>query len=762
MQKLFVFRMLGGIAVYAAFQGLVSCLTGSLFWFPFESTGSEVPAGPVCTVDADSGDLQEQEAQKDESQSGESIVSEQKLGVGIERAWPGLRFDRPVHLCGAGDGTNRVFVVEQDGVVHVFDHGDDQSVKSTEVFIDIRHLISRKGNEEGLIGFAFHPDYKTNGEFFVHYSSKVNDEFGTLSRFSVDPENPNRGLPESEEIIFEIKQPFRNHNGGTIAFGKDRFLYMALGDGGKRADPLGAGQDLSTLLGKIIRIDVNKKDEGLSYSIPEDNPFVEVENARPEIWALGLRNVWRFSFDRKTGELWAGDVGQDKWDEVSLVTKGGNYGWNRYEANNDFATETELATLQHTPPVASYGREWGISITGGNVYRGKKFPELDGSYFYGDYVSGNLWRCWNDGKGKNYQSELVRRTGRSISAFGEDDEGELFLMSFDGGIYRIVPTDEPENTFASWPKKLSETGLFTSVTDLEPATNMVPYEVNAPFWSDGAEKTRYFVLPEGKQIEYRAENSWEVPVGTTLVKNFSRYNRRQMMESRLIKRTESGWESATYVWNKEKTEATLHPEGRQFEMWSKSQTSDAWQVDSWHAPSSSECASCHVDAAGYLLSFNTAQLNRTGSKSDKNQIEEWAEKGYLKLPASFQVSEAAKYCSPFDETKPLETRAKIWLDVNCAMCHRPDGPGNAKIDLRFATKLDDAFLIDEMPAQGDLDIQGAKLVMPGSADRSLLWHRIATLGPGRMPNLGTNIVDERAAKLIREWIESLNEEPDLE
>ncbi|MEM7456229.1 MAG: PQQ-dependent sugar dehydrogenase [Planctomycetota bacterium] len=675
-------------------------------------------------------------------------------GIGTERAWPSLRFNRPVHLCGAGDDSGRVFVVEQDGVVLVFD-GADTEAHSAAVFLDIRDRVSRAGNEEGLIGFAFHPDFRNNGQFFVHYSSSVNDPFGTISRFSVSVDDENIADQASEEILLELEQPFRNHNGGTITFGPDGYLYASFGDGGKANDPLKAGQDLSTLLGKIIRIDVDQTQDGLGYAIPADNPFVEHEQARGEIWALGLRNVWRMAFDRETGELWGGDVGQDKWDEISLIERGGNYGWNRFEADNDFDVEMELATEPHISPVAAYGREWGISVTGGNVYRGRMFPELDGSYFYGDYVTGNLWRITKTNDG-SWNNELVRRTGRSIAAFGEDDGGEVFLLSFDGGIYRIVPTAEAENMFADWPEKLSETGLFTSLVRRTPAEHMVRYEVNAPFWSDEADKSRYIALPANGQLEFRDTDSWVVPVGTTIVKNFSFGNGRRMLETRLIKRTATGWESATYVWSKQQDEAILHTEGQQFEIWKRPDSPGVHNVDSWHAPSSSECASCHVDAAGYVLGLNTEQLNRAAYDSDENQIMSWISAGILNAPEDLDVSELPAFCSPYDESADLEQRARVWLDVNCAMCHRPDGPGNANIDLRYATALENSGMHRTPPAQGDLGIENSVLLEPGSPELSLIWHRINTGGAGRMPNIGTNVIDQAAVELIRNWIEGLD------
>ena len=674
--------------------------------------------------------------------------------VGIERVFPRLRFHRPVFLAGANDGSARVFVTEQDGLVHVFAPGDSRGsdVSETKIFLDIRDRVSRQGNEEGLIGFAFHPDFKNNGEFFVHYSSSVQDMTGIVSRFKVSAADPNRADPDSEEVILEQPQPYRNHNGGSIEFGNDGFLYISFGDGGHANDPHDNGQNLGSWLGKIIRIDINKRIDGKPYSVPSDNPFIDHPKALPEIWALGLRNVWRFSIDPKSDEMWGADIGQDRFEEVNIIRRGGNYGWNRYEARADFKQDAVMATPDHDEPVTFYGREWGISVTGGYVYRGADFPQLQGSYFYGDYATGNLWRVKKDDQGE-YTNELVRRTGRSISSFGIDDRGELYLLSFDGGIYRIVPTDKPVNTFADWPQKLSETGLFSSMKDKQVMDNVVPYSVNAPFWSDAAQKTRYLALPDGKKLGYRESGSWSVPVGTTIVKNFKQPGR-LMLETRLIKRTEEGWEAATYVWdNRTNQEATLVPAGQQFEVLTPNRETRTWQVDSWHAPSASECAACHVDAAGYVLGLNTAQLN--GKFDGKNQILDLASKGLVELPDGFAPESAERFCSPTDVTADLEDRVRVYLDVNCAMCHRPEGTGNAKIDLRYQTELDRTGMIGEKPAQGDLGVANAELVAKGKPDNSLLLHRIETLGAGRMPNLGSNLIDAEAVKLLREWITNL-------
>jgi len=355
--------------------------------------------------------------------------------VTLTRAFPALEFERPVFLTGAGDGSNRLFVLEQHGVITVFPNRDDVTADDARVFLDISERTDRTFNEEGLLGLAFPPDFADSGAFYVHYSSTERDRHGVVSRFFVSDDDPDRADPDSEEVVLVQKQPWRNHNGGMIDFGPDGMLYISFGDGGAANDPKSAGQDLGTWLGSILRVRVSPDIDG--YAVPDDNPFVDVDGARPEIWAYGLRNVWRFAFDRATGELWAGDVGQNQWEEVDVIVRGGNYGWNTFEASHEFEKGEPLRKgATHIPPVAEYPRDDGLSITGGYVYRGAAHPSLQGAYFYADYAYGTLWTLRPDGDG-GYAQEKLGKTLKTITSFGEDDAGELYVVSFDDGIDRV-------------------------------------------------------------------------------------------------------------------------------------------------------------------------------------------------------------------------------------------------------------------------------------------------------------------------------------
>ncbi len=362
-----------------------------------------------------------------------SIRPEPLEKMEVERVFPNLSFRRMVGMAYAGDGSDRLFVVLQRGVIVSF--ANDQSVAAADVFLDIQERVSDRGNEEGLLGLAFDPEFRANGYFYVYYSA-ASPRRSVLSRFSVRPDGVAADA-DSEWVIMEIEQPYSNHNGGQIAFGPDGYLYVGLGDGGSRGDPRGNGQNLSTLLGSIIRIDVSSLDERGSYSIPADNPFVGSEDTRGEIWAYGIRNPWRFSFDRESGELWMADVGQNRLEEVDIVERGLNYGWNIMEGSECFEPRRGCDAQGLEMPIAEYGREGGCSVTGGYVYRGERLPSLFGAYVYGDFCSGKIWALRYEGGQVTEQLELVD-SRLEISSFGEDQSGEIFVLSFDGGIYRLV------------------------------------------------------------------------------------------------------------------------------------------------------------------------------------------------------------------------------------------------------------------------------------------------------------------------------------
>jgi glucose/arabinose dehydrogenase len=353
-----------------------------------------------------------------------------------EEAFPNLTFEFPVDIQSPKDGTNRIFVLSQPGVINVFDNVP--GVKEKKLFLDIKNKVLY-GGEMGLLGLAFHPNYKENGFFYLDYTSD-NPRRTIISRFQVSKTDPSVADPSSEEILLEVEQPYENHNGGQILFGSDGYLYISLGDGGSGGDPLNTAQDLKNLLGKLLRIDVDNKTEGKNYSVPTDNPFAGNSiGYKEEIYAYGLRNVWRFSFDEQN-RLWAADVGQNKWEEINLIEKGKNYGWRIMEAKHCYNPETDCDTAGLVPPIWEYGHNdmGGFSITGGFVYFGKSAPGLKGKYIYADYVSGRIWQM--EFVNKLVSNKLLIDTDFAIATFGVDENNELYFANYreKGKLYKFT------------------------------------------------------------------------------------------------------------------------------------------------------------------------------------------------------------------------------------------------------------------------------------------------------------------------------------
>ncbi|MFW9942953.1 MAG: PQQ-dependent sugar dehydrogenase [Candidatus Thorarchaeota archaeon] len=347
----------------------------------------------------------------------------------IQTAFPNLTFSKPVGIYDPGDGSNRLFVVEQDGLIKVFEN--DGNVSDYGIFLDLSSDITT-GGERGLLGLSFHPDYDINGYFFVYYTEEVTGD-SIISRFKVDSMNAYLANKSSEVEILKVVQPYANHNGGQIQFGPDGYLYIALGDGGSSGDPDGHGQNRTTLLGSILRIDV---DSILPYTIPNDNPFFgNVNGWAEEIYAFGFRNPWRFSFDPVTDFLWAADVGQSSREEIDIVTNGSNYGWSTREGTLDYNLGTNVTII--VDPIYEYNHALGISITGGYVYRGASLTGLVGKYIYGDYGSGRIWALEYTG-GIVANNTLLIDTGLLIPSFGVDANNELYMCAFDGKIYKLT------------------------------------------------------------------------------------------------------------------------------------------------------------------------------------------------------------------------------------------------------------------------------------------------------------------------------------
>ena len=671
----------------------------------------------------------------------------------------------PMLLTHANDGSERLFVVERFGSIKVFDHSP--TVIATRTFLDLSAVIATN-SEGGLLGLAFHPDYSENGHFYVHYTEL--DAGGTMhsitSRFSVSAEDPNKADPASELRILEIPQPFYNHNGGMIAFGHDGYLYIGMGDGGAGGDPYGHGQNTNSLLGAMLRIDVDAQEGLKNYAIPADNPFVE-GGGLPEIWAWGLRNPWRFSFDTLTGALWAGDVGQNAWEEISVIEGGNNYGWALVEGNACFPEGvTNCDTSGMAPPVMVYPNAGKGSVTGGYVYRGSEVPSLYGTYIFADYEQDAIYLLPTEG---SPPEGPTLDTPDSVAGFGQDAQGEVYVLGLMTGIiYRFVPAQPRDESAARapFPQTLSETGCFSDLTTMTPAPGVIPYALNHPFWSDGAKKSRWMVLPEDGQIEFDPHGVWEIPEGALFIKHFEIDTlvdgtpTRTRLETRFLVQEESGVRGYTYRWNDAGTEATLLTSGdtRSLTVLSASGATESFQ---WQFPARHQCKACHTPEAGGMLGTESAQLNREVDLHGviENQLLTWANWGvFTGASRPADLSGLPSHPAIDDASASLEARARSWLHVNCSSCHM-GGLGSDEMDLQLKTPFSETATCDVTPQKSDLGIADARLVSPGSALTSVLYQRASGDPPIRMPPVASARHDWRGLEVLEAWIMALSSCP---
>ncbi len=667
--------------------------------------------------------------------TGASVELEQVLSPG----------DVPVAMVQAPNDDSRWLIVFISGLVKAYQAGNTFSTLGT--FIDIRDRVTTTWTdgsfaEFGLLGIAFHPDFERNGHVFLYYTTPGDPPAIRVSRFTSNDGGMTLD-PGSEKVLLSHNLRLQFHVAGNMAFGKDGYLYIGVGDNGRGPN----AQNTNVLLGKILRLDV---DNGTPYSIPPDNPFAS-GGGRPEIYAWGFRNPWRFSFDTQTDELWLGDVGFNSWEEVNLVGKGGNYGWPIREGAH--CLEINLcSTAGLIDPVVEYSHEGrGLAyVVGGFVYRGTAIPNLRGTYIFGDGGNGEIWAIEYDLQG-NPMPKLLLSANKRVMSFAQGNDGELYVLLGGGAapISRLVKAGEPvPNVF---PQKLSDTGCVDPNDPTKPAAGLIPYDVNVPLWSDGAAKERWMALPDWATVDPKIhigdDGDWEFPIGTVLVKNFRVANK--LIETRhMILHNDGEWAGYSYEWNDEQTDATLLPAGK----------TKVINGQTWSYPSRSQCLQCHTDVAGRSLGPETAQLNgpltypSTGRTA--NQLATLAHIGLFDAELPAAVDELPALPPITDESKPLDLRARAYLHANCSMCHRPDGPGRGPEDFRYTTPGLEIGALNEPPTQGDFGIADARLLLPGHPEKSIISYRIHTLDLGRMPPLGTRLVDPQGTALIDAWIKS--------
>jgi uncharacterized repeat protein (TIGR03806 family) len=699
-----------------------------------------------------------------------------------------MTFTNVVCLASPPGETNRLFLLEKRGRILVI---TNLAAPTRTVFLDLTARVAASdtvSDERGLLGLAFHPGYATNRQFYVFYTGNATTTPGTglhdiLARFHASASNPNQGDPASELRLLLQRDEASNHNGGDLHFGPDGYLYVSLGDEGGGNDDFANSQRITKdFCSGLLRLDVDARPGSLApnphpaatahYRVPPDNPFVGATTfnglpvnpaqVRTEFWAVGLRNPWRFSFDPDTGLLYLADVGQSSREEVNLIARGGNYGWSYWEG---FLQRTNSANIPagfvHSPPMRDHPRSEAQSITGGRVYRGQNLAQLHGAYVYADYLSGRMWALRQTNGVVSSVQQLLTET--SIVAFGTDPRnGDLLYARVRNGTNAIIQRLTYASTFSGTPipPTLAQTGAFSDLATLTPHAGIVPYDLNVPFWSDGARKTRWFSVPKTNlTMTFSPESNWTFPTGTVWIKHFELELTNGLpasarrLETRFLVQNAHGGYGVTYRWGEALTNAALVAEGGLNETFVLHDAGGAViRTQDWRYPSRTECMQCHTAAGGVGLGFHTAQLNRDFAYPDTttNQLQALSDAGYFSAPlASRHLLPAL--ARPDDETVSLEFRARSWLAANCVQCHQPGAAPMALFDTRLATPTTQAGLVDGAVVD-HLGDPANRLLVPGEPDRSVLLTRIAALGDLRMPPIGSTVVDTQAVALLRAWI----------
>ncbi len=730
-------------------------------------------------------------------------------GWTVEDAFPGLTFLDPVAMkagpatAGGGD---RLYVVGKEGQIWFFDNDPGTAAKT--LFLDISDRVQVTDNA-GLVGLAFHPEFGQPGSpnrryfyvFYYHHPSPYtvtnndlpNPAYDRLSRFEV-PDGSDLADPDSEFVMVQQWDRHHWHNGGAMFFGDDGFLYVSVGDEGSDFDPYDVGQRLDgALLNGVMRIDV---DMDLSrshpirrqpapggtppagfppsfsqgYTIPDDNPWLDPGGAiLEEFWCTGLRSPHTMSYDPATGGIFVGDVGQGSREEIDKITKAANYGWPIREG--DIAgPKPSLPTFGGTAitgPIHAYPRSTGVCVIVGPVYRGREHAAaLGGKLLFADHEFRKLWCMDPDGDSSSVEFLANMPPGgfhANTASFGVDRGGEVYMVKLagegnpDGKLYKLARTgaNNPEP-----PALLSETGAFVDTGSLEPSAKLLPYALNTPFWSDGASKARWAAIPNdgshdtpAEQVGYSAEGEWSWPEGTVFAKHFELAGRR--LETRfLVHGTGGDWYGVTYRWRPDGSDADLLYSGGAEEV-----PDGAGGTQTWLYPGRGDCMTCHRPVAGFALGPKTRQLNGDlpypGSGRTANQIATWAHLGVFDNPPAEASLPALLTGAPVDDLRrPVELRARSWLDSNCAYCHRPGG-AQPDFDARLSTPLENSNLINGALV-GGFGIPGAAVVRAHDPDKSILHLRSQAVGDLGMPPLAKALADPEGVRALRDWINSLD------
>jgi putative heme-binding domain-containing protein len=667
-------------------------------------------------------------------------------------------------------GTDRWIVSQLNGKIYSFNRSGEPNV---QLVVDIKQTEPWYFR---VFGIAFHPEFPKKPWCYITYADTPKSDTGAkLSRFRVtDPAVPTIKLSSEMEMMHWSSF---DHMGGNPIFGPDGYLYMSIGDGQRPTppDPKNTGQDISDLQASVLRIDVDNMTSELNYAIPPDNPFIDDPNARGEIWAFGVRNPWKLCF-RDNGELWVGDVGYEMREMIHRIDRGANYGWSVKEGSQNVKPISGLHSIPITPAIIEHDHVEARSITGGYFWSSPRIPELVGAYIYGDWMTGKVWALKYDSKAEQIiEHREIVDTPLQIISFAVDDDGEVLIVGYDGSIHRLITNPlvaESENQNVAFPRKLSETGLFKSVTEEKPALGVIPFEINAHHWADHTTSRRWIGVVGDAQLTLLEKSNWtngdiegqfKFPHNTVVAKTIylqldpADAKSKRRIETQVMHRYHDDWMAYNYVWNDEQTDAILQENiavEREFRI-AAPDSSDGYRKQKWLHASRDQCMLCHIWSSGAVHGFKRNQLNRRFGDEDENQLKKFASIGLF--AEEFEALEPS--VSPHDASANLEGRTRAWLDLNCAHCHRQNGGGTGSFVLEDDASLEDMKLIDMPANQGDFGLTDTRLVVSGDPSRSVLLYRLMKSGHGRMPQFGTNVVDDHGAMLIYDWIKSLGPPP---
>ncbi len=718
------------------------------------ATPSAAPTSPSCLVSAGAATFSGHNLPLDSLPDPPSMTTVD--------AYPNSVFQAPMFAIVPPDGTGRLFVVERRGRVLILE-GDTERAAP---FLDITSLVTDVG-EHGLLSLAFPPNFADSKLFYVYYSAldagnpALNGSL-TLARFRVSPD-PNIAEVASQEILLSLPKPLSgctigtpndNHNGGTVAFGPDGYLYLAVGDGGSGGDPCNLAQDDASFFGKILRLDVSGG-LGSGYSIPLTNPFRGSGLPLDEIWAKGLRNPFRFSFDRQTGDLWLGDVGQGTREEVDVQaatdTGGRNYGWRRMEGTFCYDPPNNCEDVALTPPLFDYPRADGASVTGGRVYRGDRFPSLFGAYVFGDFASGNIWSYPSPSPGA---ARTLVASLDGVVHFAEGPDGELLLVRlYDGKLYRLEATAAGAGQF---PALLSATGLFTSTATLQPKPGLVEYLVNAPFWSDRALKRRWIALPAGQRISFSVNGKLGLPGRHGLREALrARARRRHAAPSRDAGPSPADGSLGSVHLSLERSANGRHAGDREPARHLCGGSGSRPVVPDLDIPGTGRLSLVSHGSRRPRSRVRTRQLNLDWSCESRleNQLAAWDELGLFAVDIG-NPQWLPAHAAPGDATDLVGLRTRSYLDTNCAMCHQPGGPAPGGLDLRVTAPIASTNLVNVPPTEGTLGLPIPFRIAPSSKLGSVLWWRMLTTIPAWHMPAAMRISDANAVALVGEWIDA--------